>query len=382
MEPVNIKQLIRRRKRKQSGQYRETDSAFFIRFYRHGKRVEVKVADKSPQYQTRADVEHLITKLLAGDAAPDLSTVTGYVELRYMPWVRENKAASTAYGYEKLWRRWKPAIGSRALATLQTSEVSTVLTTLAQEKPKPMGASALGHMKWFLSGVYEHALKTGVATNNPVPSAGPLCRVARKKKQPEYSLQDIQKMLAVLEPIDIRAAVAVALAYFAALRPAEIRGLQWADYDGTKLQIRRSYWRDTVGETKTAESANSVPLVIEPLRGLLERLRALTGAQGYILQNEHHRPLSLDSLNVRVIAPVLKASGIPWFGYYPCRRGISSLITDSSKNALNSTGLLRHSTPVTALSFYTRAQADSIRAALETVEALAEAQTKDETRPI
>jgi hypothetical protein len=57
---------------------------------------------------------------------------------------------------------------------------------------------------------------------------------------------------------------------------------------------------------------------------------------------------------------------------WPCRRGISSLVTDTSKNALNSTGLLRHSTPITALKHYTRAQKDSVNAALEQIEAMAE----------
>ena len=66
-------------------------------------------------------------------------------------------------------------------------------------------------------------------------------------------------MLAILEPLDLRAAVAVALAYFAALRPAEIRGLQRTDYDGTdELSIKRSVWRNK-GETKTEESAGNVP---------------------------------------------------------------------------------------------------------------------------
>jgi hypothetical protein len=80
---------------------------------------------------------------------------------------------------------------------------------------------------------------------------------------------------------------------------------------------------------------------------------------------------NLVSLNTRVIAPGLKKAGIDWRGYYPCRRGISSLMTDASKNALNSTGLLRHSTPITALKHYTRAQKESIKAALEQVEEMA-----------
>ena len=116
--------------------------------------------------------------------------------------------------------------------------------------------------------------------------------------------------------------------------------------------------------------------VIEPLRGLLERLAVLTGKQGFILQNASHNPLDLDSLNRRVIAPALKKAGIPWAGYYPGRRGINSLVLDTSKNVLNSSGLLRNA-PVTNLKHYTRAQKESIRRALEHVEEMA--QRKDET---
>jgi len=133
--------------------------------------------------------------------------------------------------------------------------------------------------------------------------------------------------------------------------------------------VRRTVWRDQIGETKTEESAGSVP-VIEPLRSLLKKLRSKSAGE-YILSNGNGKPLSLDSLNTRVIAPVLKTAGINWRGYYPGRRGISSLVTDTSKNALNSTGLLRHSTPITALKHYTRAQKESIRAALDTIEQMA-----------
>ena len=47
-------------------------------------------------------------------------------------------------------------------------------------------------------------------------------------------------------------------------------------------------------------------------------------------------------------------------------------MTDLSKNPLNGTGLLRHSTPVTALQYYTRPQAKSVKAAMTQVEDLAE----------
>ena len=116
----------------------------------------------------------------------------------------------------------------------------------------------------------------------------------------------------------------------------------------------------------TEDSAASVP-VIEPLKSLLAKLQAQS-PNGFILQNSGGKPLSLDSLNVRLIAPAMKKAGIEWRGYYPCRRGISSRVTDTSKNALNSTGLLRHSTPITALKHYTRAQKESVEAAMKEIE--------------
>jgi integrase len=297
------------------------------------------------------------------------STLNNFIENHYLPWVRANKAAATANDYDRLWQRnLKPSLGEIALANLQTAQVTDVLTKHAQDG---LGARSLSHAKWMLSGVYQYAIASGIVPANPVPNAKWLCKVARPAKQAEYALDEVIAMLRILEPLDLRAALAVALAYFAALRPAEIRGLMWSDYNGTELNVRRSVWRNHVGETKTADSADSV-MVIEPLRGLLERLRSRSPqSTGYILQNSEGKPLSLDSLNYRFIAPTLKVAGIAWRGYYPGRRGISSLVTDTSKNALNSTGLLRHSTPITALKHYTRAQKDSIAAALKTVEKLA-----------
>jgi len=258
---------------------------------------------------------------------------------------------------------------------LTTAQVTALLTHYAKAG---LGSQALSRIKFTLSGAYQYAIALGLISNgsNPVRGAKWQVKKERPEQQPVYSLEQVLQFIKTLEPVDLRAAVAVALAYFAALRPAEIRGLQWADYDGEELHIKRAIWRNHVAETKTEESTASVP-VIEPLRGLLTKLyesaKEKEQAEGYILQNAAGKPLSLDSLNWRIIRPTLETAGLEWHGYYPCRRGISSLVTDTSKNALNSTGLLRHSTPITALKHYTRAQKDSIVAAMEQVEEQAKA---------
>ena len=377
---MGITQLIKtnRLPRKQKGQRIETSSAFYLRFYvttPDGRKQKcVKLADRSDLYRSWKDVEPLIQQELDGVntnavVVTGRTTLTDFVEQQYLPWCEENRSASTGRGYKQLWERYlKPSVGAVSLVNLTTANVTSVLTAHAKVG---LGSRTLSHIKWFLSGVYVHAIASGIVPTggNPVPDAKWLIKIARPEKQTEYSLETILNMLRILEPLDLRAAVAVALAYFAALRPAEIRGLQWSDYDGAELNIRRGVWRGIVGETKTADSTASVP-VIEPLRSLLAKLRAET-PDGFMLQSTSGKPLSLDSLNYRVIAPAMKKAGIDWRGYYPGRRGVSSKVTDTSKNALNSTGLLRHSTPITALKHYTRAQKESIKAAMEQIEEMA-----------
>lgn len=58
-----------------------------------------------------------------------------------------------------------------------------------------------------------------------------------------HSLQTIQTMLSILpEP----AATIVAVAAYAGLREGEIEGLEWEDYSGAELHIRRSVWEGCV----------------------------------------------------------------------------------------------------------------------------------------
>jgi hypothetical protein len=59
-----------------------------------------------------------------------------------------------------------------------------------------------------------------------------------------------------------------------------------------------------------------------------------------------------------------------------------SRVTDTSKNVLNSTGLLRHSTPITALKHYTRAQKESIAAAMKTIEEQAAELIEKQKEPV
>jgi integrase len=399
---MDITELIalNRKPLPQVGQKVETPTAWYLRYYTtevytqgksKGKRKQklVWLVPKNDNYRSWADVEPIIRRVLDEVNAGreyvngDIG-LTDFIEKHYLPWCESNKSAPTANGYRRVWENyWKPHVGKAKLTGLQRHQVTAVLTGHATAGKS---GRTLSHIKWFLSGVYVFASAQGIVSKNPVHTdksntAKWLVKIKRTKKQTVYSLETVLTMLRILEPLDIRAAVAVGFAYFAALRPAEIRGLRWDDYEDGVLQVRRSVWRSIIGETKTEGSERSVR-VIEPLRGLLKKLWKQSPV-GYILQSDTGKPLSLDSLNFRLIAPAMKKAGIEWDGYYPCRRGSSSLLTSLTQNVLIASAHLGHSNAVTTLKHYTQASADEIDKGLTLFEKRAlELMAKAETETV
>jgi len=110
-----------------------------------------------------------------------------------------------------------------------------------------------------------------------------------------------------------------------------------------------------------------VPL-IEPLRSLLERHRGQS-SEGFILQNAGGKPLDLDSISTRIIAPALRSAGIAWKGFYPARRGISSLVASVS-SPLTSSGVLRNSLMVN-LKHYQEVPDEAKNAVMRKIEEMA-----------
>ena len=115
----------------------------------------------------------------------------------------------------------------------------------------------------------------------------------------------------------------IGVAAFSGLSLSEIRGLQWDDYDGEFLHVRRAVWRSAIGEPKTEARRQSVP-VIKPLREMLDGYKAMTPGVGWIFTNAKGRPAWLDNLALREIRPVIEAAGIRWHGWHAFRRGLAT----------------------------------------------------------
>ena len=169
----------------------------------------------------------------------------------------------------------------------------------------------------------------------------------------------------VEERLELQAKTAIALMFFAGLRPGEARGARWEDYSGKTLTVKQSVWRKHRTDPKTASAAKPV-LVIEPLRELLAQLHQIerNPAKGSILRGVKGAPLDLNMLAKRVIRPALRNrknyrdgesknwKPLEWQGFYSLRRGIATKLTAMTRDPMAAKGLLRHSSVNTTLTHY------------------------------
>ena len=201
----------------------------------------------------------------------------------------------------------------------------------------------------FLSSVFAHAIGGGVLEGTN-PCYGALIPKKAKASSPTvaYSCDEVIKMLSVLSG---NAKVAVALGFFAALRPGEMKGFE----TGKTSMVEISTFDAPCGARartfpKTAKSVGSVPVASE-LKDILDQHRressgdyVLSSARGACINNKGKlvgERCHLENLSARVIQPALQKEGINWKGFYCLRRGAATTVT-SLDTPLAAMTLLRH----------------------------------------
>jgi len=247
-------------------------------------------------------------------------TITDFVETIYLPWVREQKRASTQNGYQKIWdRHLCEHFGQTLLRDYTPGMATRFLTELAR---RGMGKNAGDHVRALMSGIFKHAAALEYVNTNPIHLAKVLVTPRAPKETPHYTVQEMGSVLSGLQD-QPEARVAMALA-FLGLRPSEIHGLRWEDVDQFHgvLRIRRSAWRKIINEGgKGKRSVRDVTLGAT-VGGILESYRQSRHSQsGFVLENTAGNPLDLYKLAREIIRPTFAIMGVEWKGYYGGRRG-------------------------------------------------------------
>jgi hypothetical protein len=89
-----------------------------------------------------------------------------------------------------------------------------------------------------------------------------------------------------------------------------------------------------------------------------------------MLRGRSGKPLNLENLSKRVVAPLLKAKKLEWHGWYSLRRGVATTIKSMSKDSLAAKGLLRHSSVSTTERHYIKDVPENTLQAMNQLEKL------------
>ena len=275
---------------------------------------------------------------------------------------------STVHGYSKLWKNALcPRVGQIRLRDFRTVDAANTLSCFAG---KGWGRASLKHAKSLLSGIFTFAKNIGVTDGvNPVQGTIIPRKAARSSETHATTPDEVVAILDVLKRakdvegrLKLQAQTAIALMFFAGLRPGEARGARWEDYSGKTLTVNQGVWRKHTTDPKTASAAKPV-LVIEPLRELLAQLRDVEGnpSKGPILRGVKGGALELNMLAKQVMRPALRnrenyrdPQAKNWKplerrGFYSLRRGIATQLTAITRDPMAAKGLLRHSSVNTTL---------------------------------
>ena len=346
---------------------------------------------KKPPYEIKDEAEKFMATVVNDNSIPSAHNVTfaDFVETQFLPWAKANKRPSTYKSYADAWQNHIKAVSIRETESLKNIQTYTVQAWLDKIAQKKMERHSLQHIKSVLSKIFFEAKRLQYRKDsNPVHEAT-LLPTPEPKETHAYSFEEELSILSLLpEP----AGTAFAIACFTGLRIGEITGLNWEDYTGEDLHVRRSVWSGKIFEPKTRKSKAQVP-VIRQLRERLEmhRLRCGNPQSGPMFKNYRGERMNLPNLVHYSILPALnrcavcggeegrahlkqthdfeRDSRLPvWHGWHAARRGLATNLYRMSVPSKVAQRILRHSKVETTEAFYIKTDDADAKTAMVTFE--------------
>lgn len=278
-------------------------------------------------------------------------TIDQFCERVFWPFMDAERRNVTAYNYKGVYKNHvEPHVGDKRLWEFRTVHASNMLAETHRLHPK-LTKSTLYMHKRVLQSIFKHAIGQGyVEGPNPVREC--IVPSSQAKGRPKKAY-DLATILRILNVVSGQSKAAAAIAGFAALSRSEIMGLQWTDYNGVTLCVKRRVWENKVDPTKTVAREAPVP-VIETLQEILDEYRASLGdpREGWMFATRNNTPKGLDDLYLWQMKKRLEVENIPWYGWHAFRRGVATNLKSLGVEDKVIQGILRHANPETTRGIY------------------------------
>ena len=167
-----------------------------------------------------------------------------------------------------------------------------------------------------------------------------------------YSEAEITEMLKLLDGVG---KTAVCVAAYTGLSLGELQGLQWADISGDSIRVQRTIRRSIESMPKTKARKDSIPL-LAIVKKVLKEHRRWNPHSTWVFENSVHcKPYDMATMGSKAVKDALKASGVEWLGWHPCRRGFATRLHEHGVRDKIIQSLMRNSSLSVTMKHYVKA---------------------------
>lgn len=185
-----------------------------------------------------------------------------------------------------------PAIGTRHVSTIKTSELLALLQIISESS-----LEVAHKLKYSIDSIYRHAILLGKTESNPAVSLkGILTPVKKDKHFPApITAKDAAPLLRAMDiyPGSFIVKTALRLAPLLFVRPGNLQLMEWAELD-----LDNAVWSIPADKMKM-KNAFLVPLSRQVIQ-IIKEIHPLTGTGRYVFPSyrTHDRPMSNNAVNV------------------------------------------------------------------------------------
>lgn len=243
------------------------------------------------------------------------------------------------------------------------------------------------NIRGVLSSAYEYAIENSYIKDNPVlKSKMPSFAHSIKSDVPEYSAEQVRKLLLFAKENDSHIYIFLLLALYTGLRKGELLALTWedVDYDKKLLRVNKSRTGSRKAITtqittpKTESSNRKIPLndtVLEALKAEKKRQdeHAEILGNGYdkrsfIIRTVLGKPyVNLSAIN-RVVNRLTEKAGLPHCTIHGFRHSVASILDDNGVPIQDISVLLGHESVQTTERIYINRRKTAKAETIETLD--------------
>jgi len=250
----------------------------------------------------------------AGKKPPPVYTFEQYVEDVFLPACRRKWKESTRMTSEpSIHLDLIPAFGPRLISAITREEMQGFLDKKAQTHSQ----SIVGHLRWYLSGIFKMALSDGAVELNPTPGLfTPAC-----KPGPEKLVMTKEQIRVALEVLDLRERLIFRMAVFDGMRPGEILAIRIRNIQENSIHIDQRVYRGNLDSPKGRKGKRTARTVALS-RGTAADLECWRSCYpeaqptAFLFASEKGTtPLSYNNAWRRYMLPKLRTVGVEWANF-------------------------------------------------------------------